>query len=193
MDGLSFDSVLNWMFCYFMLHNHKRWGWLSILQFKSPTTQGTRFFYLHPNLTSPNFSVLSQIITDSGEPHVCYGSPLWIPPSSVVAERQMCLCADKPFTCVSRHQQETKIRDQTCNLCQDKPSPNGDVILNSRMMLKNWLSSLCLGNLENACTYRKWSSNTKLRRKESRSWESEWNLVINQQNGRLNTDDKNKK
>lgn len=133
----------------------------SILQFKIPTTQGTGCSYLHLNPTSPNFSVLFQIIMDNGEPHACYCSPLWISPSSVVPERQVCLCAGKPFTCVSWHQQETKIRDQTCSLCQDKHSPNGDVILNPRMMFKNWLNSSCLGNSEKAGTYRKWPSNTK--------------------------------
>lgn len=35
MDGLSFDTVLNWMFCYFILHSHKWWGWL----FLNPAVQ----------------------------------------------------------------------------------------------------------------------------------------------------------
>lgn len=118
------------MFCYFILHNHKKWGRL----FLNPAVQNPHnprnrvlLSASEPNLS--NFSVLFQMIMGNGEPHACYCSPLWISPSSVVPERQVRLCADKPFTYVSWHQQWTKIRDQTCSLCQDKPSPNGDVVL----------------------------------------------------------------
>lgn len=41
-----------------------------------------------------------------------------------------------------------RTRDHICGSCKDESSLNSDVMLNPRMMFKNWLNSFCLGNLE---------------------------------------------
>lgn len=64
-------------------------------------------------------------------------------------------------------------------------------------MFKNSLDSFCFRNLEYVFAFigsdlmtTDWG---RKRWKESRFWESGWNLAINQQSGRLNTDEKIKK
>lgn len=140
----------------------------SILQFKILTAPW--FFYLH--LTSSLSKFPCTILSSNGQwriSHLLLLPSISFPKQSCSRRTGVRLCDGKQFTCVSWYQQEAKIRDQTCSPCQDKSSPNGDLMLNPRVMLKNWLTSSCLGNVENICFHRKWSSNPRLGKGERKT------------------------
>lgn len=132
------------MFCYLILHDHK--GWALILpqscDLNSPRLKAQAPSLCIWHLTPLNSPVLSPVVMDNAESHTCYWSPRSLVPKGPE-------CDDRSFTCVSYRPEEAKIRDQTCNPCQDKSSAVGDVILNPRMMLKNQLRSSFLGNWGN--------------------------------------------